>query len=313
MEITPNRTAAGTLLPARDCGSSPTGRVRLLRAQSILPLLLALSLAACTPAPRGIVERVDDNATIGLSRLVDTIATRRIIFIGEVHDMRAHHALQLAIIKALHDRHVPLAIGVEMFSFDAQPLLDRWVAGDVPLQAFVNDFREQWTIPWDYYDAIFLYARNNRIPLIALNVPRIVAEQVFHSGFASLPPEIRRHLPPTATCRIDAPYMEFVRGIYAHHTGSPAAFERFCEAQRLRNETMAWHLTDYHRKHPERTIVVLTGVGHAIRSGVPYEIGELEQVPMTVIVPRLSPQAEDTLAPGDVDYYVDLPPAGPPE
>lgn len=249
-------------------------------------------------------ERVRDGKTVDFAGMVADLKGASLVFMGEVHDKREHHDLQLEVIKALHQAGIPVAIGVEMFSFDYQPLLDKWSAGKVPLAEFVRAYQQSWTVPWAMYDDIFLYARNNRIPLIALDVPRDIAMTVARNGFASLPPAVRQRLPATAGCRIDAPYMDFIRSAFENHGYGKHEFMHFCEAQQLRNQTMAWYLQGYHRRKPQRVVVVITGVGHAMKRGIPYEIQQLAPLPLKVIIPQLAPGARDSLDDSDADYYL---------
>ncbi|GFE57689.1 ChaN family lipoprotein [Geobacter sp. AOG1] len=249
-------------------------------------------------------ERVRDGKTVDFDAMVGDLKGAKAVFIGEVHDKREHHNLQLDVIKALQQRGIPVAIGVEMFSFDQQPLLDRWVAGEITLPDFVRAYQQSWNIPWAMYDDIFLYARNNRIPLVALDVPREIAMMVSRDGFASLPPAARKLIPTVVSCRIDAPYMEFIRRAFENHGNGTQQFMHFCEAQQLRNQTMAWYLLSYHQREPQRLVVVLTGVGHAMKRGIPYEIQQLAPLPVKVVIPRLTAGARKSLDDSDADYYL---------
>lgn len=276
--------------------------VKCFRLLACLFLLLLVSGNGVCASP---FERVSDGKTVDFAGMVADLKGAKLVFMGEVHDKREHHDLQLDVIKSLHQAGIPVAIGVEMFSFDQQPLLDRWVAGEIPLPEFVRAYQQSWTIPWAMYDDIFLYARNNRIPLVALDIPREIAMLVARHGFASLPPTVRQQLPAIASCRIDAPYMEFIRRSFENHgTGSKQQFMHFCEAQQLRNQTMAWYLLSYHKREPQRLVVVLTGVGHAMKRGIPYEIQELAPLPLKVVIPRLAPGARNSLDDSDADYYL---------
>jgi len=98
--------------------------------------------------------------------------------------------------------------------------------------------------------------------------------------------------------------MEFIRRAFENHGGGTQQFMHFCEAQQLRNQTMAWYLLSYHQREPQRVVVVLSGVGHAMKRGIPYEIQQLAPLPLKVIIPRLTPGARDSLADSDADYYL---------
>lgn len=271
-----------------------------LYAAGILLLLFLADTGLC----EGEITRIADGKPIGFAGMIEELKGSSIVFIGEIHDSREHHQLQLDVIKALHKGGTPLSIALEMFDSDSQPALDQWVAGKMELLDFVQVYRQNWTIPWPMYDSILLYARNNGIPLVALNVPRNIVQKVYRNGVSSLTAEEKKVLPPDITCRIDAPYMKFIKGIYAGHLTEGSSLEYFCEAQLLRNKTMAWRLMDYLKKNPQRLVVVITGVGHAMKRGVPEEIPKESGLRWRVIIPQLSEPAMDTLKGSDMDYLV---------
>ncbi|RII26268.1 MAG: hypothetical protein CXR31_11265 [Geobacter sp.] len=277
----------------------PTKFFRLLA--SLLLLLLFSGNGDCASR----FERVRDGKIVDFDAMVGDLKGAGAVFIGEVHDKREHHDLQLDVIKALNKSGIPIAIGVEMFSYNYQPLLDKWSAGEIPFAEFVRGYQQSWTVPWAMYGDIFLYARDNRIPLIALDVPLEIARMVSRHGFASLPPAARQQLPNVVSCRIDAPYMEFIRRAFENHgSNGTQHFMHFCEAQQLRNQTMAWYLLSYHQREPQRLVVVLTGVGHAMKRGIPYELQQLAPLPIKVVIPRLTTGARKSLDDSDADYYL---------
>lgn len=282
---------------------------QIMKYAALIPLVLLL--AGCTIGwggqagmPVAPFERVSDGQRVGFQAMLGDLAQARLIFIGELHDNREHHRLQLETIKALHRSGVRITIGLEMFRVESQQYLDRWVAGKLDLQSFMEIYRDNWTIPWELYDSIFLYARNNGIPLIGLNAPREIMQKVYRLGFAALTPEERGQLPPDVTCRVDKPYMDFVRRNFVLHTADPTMFFRFCEAQLLRNKVMANRLVSYLEKKPDRVVVVLAGVGHAMRRGVPDEVERLRPLTIRVVMPKLHEAAAEPLEKRDADYMV---------
>src|ERR1017187_2075346 len=55
---------------------------------------------------------------------------------------------------------------------------------------------EFWGYHWDYYRGIFLYARDNRIPMYGVNTPRNVVTAVRQKGIDHLSDSERQHVPP---------------------------------------------------------------------------------------------------------------------
>lgn len=261
-----------------------------------------LAARACFCMER--VVRITDGRVIDFGRMIAEVKGGDLVFVGELHDQKWHHENQLRIIKALYGAGVPLAIGLEMFTAESQPALDRWVAGKMEKESFVRLYYENWQMPWSLYGDIFLYARQHRIPLIGLNVPREIVQRVASQGFESLASEERKRLPSGITCDVDKSYMAFIKRAFAEHAGNEKTFVHFCEAQMLWTKSMAWRLTDFLDKHPRKTVVVLTGAGHAMKRGIPEQVGQSSRYSYKVILPEISDMPIGKVGVGDADYIV---------
>ncbi|HEY6838458.1 MAG TPA: ChaN family lipoprotein [Geobacteraceae bacterium] len=267
-----------------------------------LVMAALLAMAVTNSFGRQEVVRLSDGARIDFRKLVNEVERSRVIFVGETHTSMADHRLQLRLIKALHRRGIPLAIATEMFTAASQDKLDAWVAGTLGLDSFIRFYYAQWRMPWPYYRAILTYARDERIPLVGLNVPEEIPGKVAREGFDSLSPAERAQLPDGITCTIDASYREFIRRAFREHRTSEKQFVSFCEAQMLWNKTMAWHLAAYLKRNPQRTVVVLTGTGHALKKAIPGELADYLSVPTAVIMPKDSAAARSVMTTQDADY-----------
>jgi uncharacterized iron-regulated protein len=234
------------------------------------PLLLLVLLVAGCGAGRTLTVQSGDGA--GFSRMVADLRTAPVIFLGEFHDRPEHHRLQLEVISALQRSGVPLAIGLEMFDRESQATLDRWGEGKLGLTEFLGSYRQNWSIDWSEYDAILLFARNNGIPLVGLNVPDDIIARVSHAGAGALRPADLARLPRGVSVAMGDSYRGFLRRAFASHAMGEEGFESLCDAQGLRNSTMALTIAAYLERHPRRTMVVITGVGHAMRRALATEL-----------------------------------------
>lgn len=282
----------------------------LLRAAVAAVIVLALALSVL-PGPdhasdTGMVLRVDNGRTISFTQMAAELVTARAVFIGELHDAPHHHRIQLEVIRALHEADVPLAVGLEMFRTEDQAGLDRWTAGRMSEPAFKRLYEQNWTLPWQLYADIFLYARDHQIPLLGLNVPEGVTRKVARSGFASLNDEDLRNLPPGIACEIDDTYMAFIRRSHGTHGTAGRSFRFFCEAQMVWDSVMAKRLADYLALNPERSVAVLAGGGHAWRRGVPARLQQFSpDLRSLVIMPLIGGKTDPgTVTTGDADFVV---------
>lgn len=257
------------------------------RIRTVYCLFLVASLSLCMPRMPVAGEVLIDTSTKGIvtvSDLVREIRGMKVVFLGESHDNRKHHAAQLAIIRAMEDAGMKIAIGLEMFPASDQNRLDRWIAGEIGEQAFVPAFDRNWRGGyWPLYRAIFLHARRREIPMVGLNVERHVVNRTFRNGFASLD---RSEIPDIGEVRCDpsARYRSLMEKVLAGHRGSQA-FVRFCEAQMLWDAAMGWNIIDFLERNPEHTVVVLAGGFHSWKHGIPSRVKQASDFPFKVILP----------------------------
>ncbi|MBK7551038.1 MAG: ChaN family lipoprotein [Syntrophaceae bacterium] len=261
-------------------------------------------LAGCQD---GGVTRLADRAPVSFDRMVAEASRSRVIVAGETHDSRADHGLQLRIIRTLHEGGAVVAVGLEMFRAENQELLDKWWRWGMSTEQFEALYRENWGTPWILYRDIFLYARQKRIPLVGLNVPREIISKVAREGYASLTESERRKLPSGLTCTVDETYRSFIRKTFAGHAhGSGRSFENFCEAQMIWDTAMAVYALEYLDKNPASRMVILAGSVHAGKRAIPRQIAAMRPgTTVTVILPAAGGGVSgEPLSSEDADYAV---------
>jgi len=257
--------------------------VRTVRLLSALALLLA---AAPCGAEDPAVYDVQAGRTIGLADMARRLRETPLVLAGELHAQPPIQRGQLRVLEALHAAGARLAVGLEMFRRDGREALDRWVAGGLAEREFRAVFADHWGTGWDAYRPIFLWAREHRVPLVGLNVPREITRKVARSGFASLSEE-ERGLLAGVTCDLDPEYLDYVRRAHGAHGHGGGDFLFFCEAQMVWDAAMAVHALDFLAAHPGRTMVILTGVAHARKGAVPRQIARRSPLPAAVILPEI--------------------------
>ncbi len=213
--------------------------------------------------------------TSSLQAIIPKLATHKAVLIGESHTEYGDHLNQLAIIKGLYPLWKKMAIGLEFIQQPYQKALDDYIAGDISEQQMLR--KTQWYERWRYdfrlYRPIFDYAKQKKIPLIALNTPREITKRITKVGIKGLDKAERAQLPKVIDLS-NAAYRKRLKKIYSHHaTTSSKKFERFLEAQITWDESMADRAASYLRLHPSHRIVVLAGGGHIInRHGIPSRL-----------------------------------------
>lgn len=222
---------------------------------------------------------------VPVPELLDRLARKPVVLLGESHDRADDHRWQLAMLDALHRRRPDLAIGFEMFPRRVQPVLDDWVAGRLDEDEFLK--QSQWDRIWGFdvqmYLPLFRFARSHRLPMLALNVERDLIGQVRAAGFDGVPEAQREGVGRPAAPSL--PYRVELQAIYDSHPdmngdGQDAAgrFERFVEAQTLWDRAMAEVIARYRQGHPDTLVVGILGAGHLRHGhGVPHQLDALGQ------------------------------------
>jgi uncharacterized iron-regulated protein len=266
-------------------------------------LLIQLVLSGCSITH---ALRVEDLTTVDIRTMIDEIGTVPIVFVGERHDAYEHHRVQLEVIKGLKAKGKSLVIGMEMFEGASQKALDAWSAGRMTTNEFKNVYQWNWrNVPYWLYGDIFSYARENHIPIIALNAPREIVTKVSRQGLSSLTDADKRLLPLEVDADVSETYLDFMRSSYWSHGRTSDNFRSICEAQMLRNRVMASRIRDYHQQYPQSVIIVIAGGGHAReKGGIPAELGNL---PFKIIMPPIPGLNADSIRPEDTHFLLEEP------
>jgi len=249
-------------------------------------------LAACVaPASWAAPARVDAHRAprpLAADALLADIAQRQVVLLGARHDSADDHRWQLQVLAALHARRPDMVIGFEMFPRRVQPVLDRWVAGELGSAQFLREvgWDGLWSFPAELYMPLFEFARLNRIPMIALNVDLSLIRSVASGGWDATAPPARE-----GVGRASAPPADYVDLLFASHReharmrgqGEPAredaAFRHFVESQTTWDRAMAEALATHARAAAgERAplAVGIMGSGHVrFGHGVAHQLHTL--------------------------------------
>lgn len=207
---------------------------------------------------------------VSFEDLLPQLLAADVIFIGEEHYTPSHLEAAQTILTALlaHQRHPALAM--EMFHWDGQHGLDRYIQEPgFTTEQLVEE--SHWNTNWggDFadYQPLVTFAKSHQLRIFGLNPPRTLVRLVATKGLqdARQDPEMKKW--PVGELVTDDPEYEklIFEQIEACHPGLPDhVYRRFFEASIFRDEGMAQIISNYlHDKPPVAgPIVSYTGGGH---------------------------------------------------
>ena len=299
-------------------GQNPLGRAARRAATLLAAVLLVAAGASAEPQLESEdmqrTPALELNALSDLDSVIAGLVEHRVVFVGEQHDRYEHHLTQLEIIRRLHQRNPQLAIGMEAFQQPFQPFLDGYIAGELSEQELLRDseYYARWRFDFRLYAPILRYAREHRLPVVALNLPEEITRQVGRGGIQSLSEQDRAQIPAEID-RSDTEYEQRLSEVFdSHPRHNGQSFEHFLQVQLLWDEGMAQRAVEYLQAHPEQRMVVLAGSGHlAHGSGIPQRL--LRRLPVSSAIVLNGWQG--SIAAGLADFLLfpeprALPPAG---
>jgi uncharacterized iron-regulated protein len=256
-----------SLQPTSSMHSSCSPKVPSMRrsrspAFRLLPALLALAMpcpavfaaeadtACLEPGRWTTIDVKGAQPGADIAALIRTMAQRDVVLLGEQHDQADHHRWQVQMLAALHAQRPGMLIGFEMFPRRAQPVLDRWVAGELSEREFLKqvEWDRIWSMPAELYLPLFHFARLNRVPMVALNIDQKLSRAVAKGGWGAVP-EAEREGVGRAVAPSPA-YVDFLFEIHREHahmrdpkakdvSREDAAFRNFVDSQLTWDRAMA--------------------------------------------------------------------------
>jgi uncharacterized iron-regulated protein len=226
--------------------------------------------------------------TKDLDYVASKVSSTRVVYVGENHDEYSHHLTQLGIIQRLHAINPNIAIGMEQFQQPFQKILDQYISGELDEKELIRqtEWIKRWRFDYRLYRPILSYAREQRIPVIALNVSKEIVAKVSESGFEGLSDEDKNKVPAKIDYS-DKIYRERLKKIYDKHPHKDKqSFDHFQQVQLLWDEGMAKRAAEYLTANPKTQLVVLAGVGHLMYgSGIPQRVSRRVKGEMSIILP----------------------------
>ena len=255
------------------------------------------------------IKVIDLKHLQSLPEIIPKLAAHRTVFVGEVHTSYADHLNQLAVIKGLHSHWKQnTSIGLEMVQQPYQAYLDDYIAGKISEYEMLLGIQwyDRWVYDFRLYRPIFKYARDNHIPLVALNIPRELTRRITQVGIKGLSERQRKQLPAFID-RSNKNYIKRISNVFGRHSKTMSkGLNKFLDAQLGWDEGMAYAAARYLKKHPQKRMLILAGGGHVIGGeGIPGRLDRMIQSKSAIVLNNVSGALKSSLG----DYLLDRPAA----
>jgi uncharacterized iron-regulated protein len=218
------------------------------------------------PHLQGTLVDLQAQRSIAFDALVAAVSQGDIVAFGEEHDHPDIQAFALCLLQALACRRPQrLALAMEFLERHEQSAVDDYLAGSIDHHTFATRVSATPTF-MRWYFPLIQYARQQGLPIVAMNVPRYIARQVARQGLQQtvrqFSPQERAYLPETLSTVMPAYRAYFLAAVVASHPVQGEQAERFVEASHLKDETMAASLVQFLDRHHGFTVLAIAGRFH---------------------------------------------------
>ena len=121
---------------------------------------------------------------VDYGKLLIAAEKAQVVLFGEYHNNAISHWLELELTKDLADKN-KIILGAEMIEADNQKQLDQFLKGEIN-QKQLDSTARLWPNYKTDYKPLVEFAKENKIPFIATNIPRRFASIVSKKGFEGL-------------------------------------------------------------------------------------------------------------------------------
>jgi len=207
-----------------------------------------------------------------VAQAADELKNYDVILVGEWHDHPGNHLAEMELFREIHARAPQLALSMEQFERDVQPVVNDYLAGRIGEEALERRGRA-WGNYDESYRPLVEFAKDHGLPVIAANAPASLVRCVGEKGPEFLTQlDSEKRLWAAATLHLgDGPYKDKFMRFLAEDTshGTPASNPeaaannaRAWAAQVLRDDTMAESIALYLGKNPGHKVMHITGDFH---------------------------------------------------
>ena len=245
------------------------------------------------------------------TQLAQKLTKYDVVFFGEYHDQSEIHKSELDLLQALHKiKGEKLALSMEMFEVDNQAKLDSFLSGSLSEEEFLATSR-----PWPNYNTDYAplvnFAKENKMPVVAANVPRFLAAHVAKNNASTvgIEAQYQKWLPK----RTYAPEGAYKDKFYAQMNSPeapmkmpPARLAAVYAAQCLKDDKMAESIAAFSDAHKQMQLLHINGCFHSdAHLGTAQKLEVLRPELKVAVITPLERKQKGTEPAGDFVVWFD--------
>ncbi len=315
-----------------------------------LPLLLLIALPAHAQDSLYVAGKYRVFTGAGepasMDDIIGEMGRHQVVFIGEAHDDPTGHMLEAELLERAYGAYGapgsnagaprPVALSLEFFQSDAQPIVDEYLADLITEKAFRTDSR-----PWPRYETdyrpLIEFSKENGLAVIAANAPRRYTTRVTRYGRESLydlSPEALASLAPLPygepsekyrnqwirviskvmeeegmKCGLPIPEPEEGKDTVQARVpaGSHDNMGNQLHSQVLWDATMAYRISEYLAEQPDALVLHMVGGFHVARgTGTPEHLEAYRPGTSRMIISLRPVKDIDTFEPAPAGEWGDF-------
>ncbi|SHI81968.1 Uncharacterized iron-regulated protein [Malonomonas rubra DSM 5091] len=272
-----------------------------MRKQRLTLLLLLFLMTACSshtplgnpeapyPPQRkpeiGDILHLPTGVYVDQQALYDNAERVQVVYVGETHDNPASHRLQLDILRHMAKTNPgKVSLGMEMFTPEQQPILDRWSAGELEEKEFLKQVKwfKNWRMNFALYRDLLTFCKEEGIPVLALNANKKLQHKVGRVPFEELSEDEKALLPEMD---MNDPYQRaMAEAVFSDHNMGQNMLDGFVRVQTLWDETMAQNVAAYLRSVDKDHQIVVVAGGNHVRFGYGIPRRVFRRVPASYLL-----------------------------
>jgi len=181
---------------------------------------------------------------VSTKKFLKSLESCEIVLFGELHDNSIIHWLQLKTIQHLHNKNA-ISLGAEMLETHIQDQLNQYLTESIPQDVF-DSTAHLWVNYKTDYKPLVDFAKKNRVPFVATNIPRKYASFVYRNGLELLEEELNEEekklvVPLPIAYDPDLPNYKAMLNMMSDH-----ANPNFPKAQAIKDATMAHFIYEHY-------------------------------------------------------------------